>query len=143
MQLVLAVATVIGCAVVWAAGSLSANGAAAGRGRAGIVVALAAALLLGAGYGYLQWISTTQAPGFAGDPVQYGFADTPDIPGAWQFLDISQRWTATSRWQCRARGRLLLLGSRWKSSATPSIRFAPQSMRGLTSSLERTVGIHM
>ena len=56
--LVLAVATVIGCAVVWAVGSLAANGAAAGRGRAGIVVALAAALLLGAGYGYLQWIST-------------------------------------------------------------------------------------
>lgn len=92
--LVLAVATVIGCAVVWAAGSLTANGAAAGRGRAGIVVALAAALLLGAGYGYLQWISTTQAPAFAGDPVQYGFADTPDIPGAWQFLDLSERWTA-------------------------------------------------
>jgi len=92
--LVLAVATVIGCAVVWAAGSLSANGAAAARGRAGIVVALAAALLLGAGYGYVQWISTTQAPAFAGDPVQYGFADTPDIPGAWQFLDLSQRWTA-------------------------------------------------
>ena len=45
-------------------------------------VALAAALLLGAGYGYLQWISTTQAPAFAGDPVEYGFADTPDIPAA-------------------------------------------------------------
>ena len=66
--LVLAVATVIGCAVVWAVGSLTANGAAAGRGRTGIVVALAAALLLGAGFSYLQWISTTQAAAFAGDP---------------------------------------------------------------------------
>ena len=58
------------------------------------MVALAAALLLGAGFGYLQWISTTQAPAFAGDPAQYGIDDTPDIPGAWQFLDLSERWTA-------------------------------------------------
>ena len=34
------------------------------RGRTGILVALAAALLLGAGYGYLQWVSTAQAPAF-------------------------------------------------------------------------------
>ena len=91
--LIVAVAMVIGCAALWATGSLTANGEAATRGRAGIIVALAAALLLGAGYGYLQWLSTTQAPSFAGDPVQYGIADTPDIPGVWQFLDLSDRWT--------------------------------------------------
>ena len=92
---VLAVAAVIGCAVVWAAGSLAGNGAAATRGRTGILVALVAALLLGGGYGYLGWISTTQAPAFAGDPAQYGIADTPDIPGVWQFVDLSERWTSS------------------------------------------------
>ena len=93
-------------------GRSTANGAAAGRGRAGIVVALAAALLLGAGYGYLRWISTTQAPAFAGDPVKYGFADTPDIPGAWQFLDLSERWTANIN-AVRAKDGLPALSNRW------------------------------
>ena len=92
--LALAVAAVIGCAVLWAVGSLSANGHAASRGRAGIAVALAAALLLGAGVTLLHWTSSSQAPAFAGDPTDYAIADTPDIPGAWQFLDLSERWTA-------------------------------------------------
>ena len=92
--LVLAVAAVIGCAVLWAVGSLTANGHAAGRGRAGIAVALAAALLLGAGVTVLRWMSTTPAAAFAADPASYAIADTPDVPGAWQFRDLSERWTA-------------------------------------------------
>ena len=92
--LVLATAMVIGCAVLWAVGSLAANGQAASRGRTGIMVSLAAALLLGAGFTYLQWTSNTQAAAFAGDPAQYGFNDAPQTPGAWEVIDESERWTA-------------------------------------------------
>jgi hypothetical protein len=91
--LVLATAMVIGCAVLWAFGSLAGNGQAAGRGRAGIGLSLAAALLLGAGFTYLHWTSSTQAVAFAGDPAQYGINDTPQIPGAWEVIDLSERWT--------------------------------------------------
>jgi hypothetical protein len=91
--LVLATAMVIGCAVLWAFGSLGGNGQAAGRGRSGIGLSLAAALLLGAGFTYLQWTSSTQAVAFAGDPAQYGINGTPQIPGAWEVIDLSERWT--------------------------------------------------
>jgi len=91
--LVLATAMVIGCAALWAVGSLAGNGQAASRGRAGIGLSLAAALLLGAGFAYLQWTSSTQAVAFAGDPAQYGINDTPQIPGAWEVIDLSERWT--------------------------------------------------
>jgi len=92
--LVLAVAMVVGCAGLWAVGSLAGNGQAASRGRTGILVSLAAALLLGAGFTFVQWMSTTQAVAFAGDPAQYGINDTPDVPGAWEVIDESERWTA-------------------------------------------------
>ncbi len=91
--LVLAVATVIGCAVLWAGGSLAANGQAASRGRTGIAISLAAALLLGAGFTYLQWTATTPAIAFAGDPAQYTVDDTTKTPGTWEFVDLSTRWT--------------------------------------------------
>ncbi len=91
--LVLAVAMVIGCTVLWAAGSMSANGSLVARARTGIAVALAAALLLGAGVTYLRWTSITQAVAFAGDPKQYSIDDTPLLPGAWEYLDLSDRWT--------------------------------------------------
>ncbi len=92
--LVLAVAMIVGCAALWAVGSLTGNGQAAGRSRAGIVVSLAAALLLGAGFTYLNWTSSTQAVAFAGDPAQYGINDTPQAAGQWEVLDLSERWTA-------------------------------------------------
>ncbi len=92
--LVLTVAIVVGCAVLWALGSMSANGSLVSRARTGIAVGLAAALLLGAGLTYLQWTSTTQAVAFAGDPKDYSIDDAPQLPGAWEFLDLSERWTA-------------------------------------------------
>lgn len=92
--LVLAVGMMIGCAVLWAAGSLAGNGQAAGRGRAGIAISLAAAFLLGAGFTFLNWTSSTQAVAFAGDPAQYGLDDAPQPAGQWEVIDLSERWTA-------------------------------------------------
>jgi len=92
--LVLAVALVVGCAVLWAVGSLSANGSIVSRARNGIAVGLVAALILGAGLTYLRWTSTTQAVAFAGNPDDYSINDTPQLPGAWEYLDLSERWTA-------------------------------------------------
>jgi hypothetical protein len=91
--LVLAVAMVVGCAVLWAVGSMSANGSIVTRARSGIAVGLAAALLLGAGVTYVRWTSTTQAVAFAGDPKDYGINDAPQLPGAWEYIDVSERWT--------------------------------------------------
>ena len=65
--LVLAVAAVVVCAATWAVGSLAANGSVVSRARTGVAVSLAAALLLGGGFTYVQWTST-QAREFAGDP---------------------------------------------------------------------------
>jgi len=90
--LVLAVAAVVACAATWAVGSLAANGSVAARARTGVVVSLAAALLLGGGFTYLQW-THTQAQGFAGDPNDYAVQDAPQVPGVWEFLDLSERWT--------------------------------------------------
>lgn len=92
--LALAVALVVGCAVLWAIGSMSANGSVVTRARTGIAVGLAAALLLGAGLTYLRWTSTTQAVAFTGDPKDYSIDDAPQLPGAWEFVDLSDRWTA-------------------------------------------------
>ena len=90
--LVLAVAAVVACAAAWAVGSLSANGTIVTRARTGVAVALAAALLLGGGVTYVHW-TDTQGQAFAGDPQQYGIQDAPQTLGAWEFLDLSQRWT--------------------------------------------------
>ena len=92
--LVLAVAMVVSCAVLWAIGSMSANGSVVSRARTGIAVGLAAALLLGAGLTYLRWTSNSQAVAFAGDPKDYSIDDAPQLPGAWEFVDLSDRWTA-------------------------------------------------
>src|SRR6476469_5313490 len=81
--LVLAVAAVVACAAIWAVGSLAANGAVVSRARTGVAVSLAAALLLGGGFTYLQW-TNTQARGFAGDPHEYAISDAPQRPGAWE-----------------------------------------------------------
>ena len=118
--LVLATAMVIGCAVLWAVGSLAGNGQAASRGRAGIGLSLAAALLLGAGFAYLQWTSSTQAVAFAGDPAQYGINDTPQIPGAWEVIDLSERWTGNIN-AFRAQQR--------SPTATPPTAHSPQERR--------------
>ncbi len=91
--LVLAVAAVVACAAAWAVGSLAANGAVVTRARTGVAVSLAAALLLGGGFTYVQW-TNGQAPAFAGDPTAYGIQDAPQTPEAWEFLDLSGRWTA-------------------------------------------------
>jgi hypothetical protein len=90
--LVLAVAAVVACAAAWAVGSLAANGTVVARARTGVAVALAAALLLGGGFTYVHW-TNTQAQAFAGDPKEYGIQDAPDVPGLWEFLDLSDRWT--------------------------------------------------
>jgi hypothetical protein len=90
--LVLAVGAVVGCAAAWAVGSLAANGAVVTRARTGVAVALAAALLLGGGFTYVEW-TNGQAAAFAGDPQQYGIQDAPQTPEAWEFLDLSDRWT--------------------------------------------------
>ena len=91
--LVLAVGAVVGSAAAWAIGSLAANGAVVARARTGVAVSLAAALLLGGGFTYVQW-TNGQASAFAGDPKAYGIQDAPHTPEAWEFLDLSERWTA-------------------------------------------------
>ncbi|WP_420119909.1 DUF6112 family protein [Nakamurella sp.] len=90
--LVLAVAAVVACAATWAVGSLAANGTVVSRARTGVAVSLAAALLLGGGFTYVQWTSG-QAREFAGDPKDYAISDAPEVPGVWEFLDLSERWT--------------------------------------------------
>lgn len=92
--LVLAVAMVVGCAALWAIGSLSANGSIVARARTGIAIGFVAALLLGGGFTYLRWTSNTQVVAFAGDPKEYGIDDAPQLPGAWEVIDLSERWTA-------------------------------------------------
>ena len=90
--LVLAVAAVVVGAATWAVGSLAANSTVVARARAGVAVSLAAALLLGGGVTYVHW-TDTQAAAFAGDPKDYGVQDAPQIPGVWEVLDLSERWT--------------------------------------------------
>ena len=93
--LVLAVATVIGCAVVWAVGSLAGERCGRrpgpGRDRGGARRRLAAGCRIRLSAVDLDHPGTSRSPA---TPSQYGIADTPDIPGAWQFLDLSERWTA-------------------------------------------------
>lgn len=62
------------------------------RARTGVAVSLAAALLLGGGFTYVQWTSS-QARSFAGDPKDYAISDAQEVPGVWEFLDLSERWT--------------------------------------------------
>jgi len=92
--LVLATLMVIGCAAIWAVGSLSSNPTAASRGKSGVAISLIAAFIVGAGFTYVQWTSGTQAVAFEGDPAQYGFDDKPLLPGVWEVVDLSERWTA-------------------------------------------------
>jgi hypothetical protein len=69
--LVIAVAMVIICAAAWAVGSVASHPQVAARAKTGILVALAGAVLLGAGTGYLAWLNTGQAEAFTADSASY------------------------------------------------------------------------
>ncbi|MBN9607888.1 MAG: hypothetical protein BGO26_06665 [Actinobacteria bacterium 69-20] len=89
--LAIAVAMVIICAAAWAIGSASAHPQAAAKAKVGILVALAGALLLGAGTGYLAWLNTGQAEAFTADPTSYQAetaAPQPDI----EIVDKTGDW---------------------------------------------------
>jgi hypothetical protein len=79
--LAVAVAMVVICAAGWAVGSLASHPQVAARAKAGIVVALAGALLLGASAGYLAWLNTGQAPAFTADPASYKAETAAPQPG--------------------------------------------------------------
>lgn len=69
--LVIAAAMVIICAALWAIGSAASHPQAAAKAKTGILIALAGALLLGAGTGYLAWLNAGQAEAFTADPASY------------------------------------------------------------------------
>lgn len=76
-----AAAMVIICAAAWAIGSASSHPQAAAKAKTGILVALAGALLLGAGTGYLAWLNTGQAVAFTADPASYNAETAAPQPG--------------------------------------------------------------
>ncbi|MBN9610891.1 MAG: hypothetical protein BGO26_01070 [Actinobacteria bacterium 69-20] len=79
--LAVAVAMVVICAAGWAVGSLSSHPQVAARAKAGIVVAMAGALLLGASAGYLAWLGNGQAQAFTADPASYKAETAAPQPG--------------------------------------------------------------
>jgi len=89
--LAVAAAMVIICAAAWAIGSASSNPQAAAKAKAGILVALTAALLLGAGTGYLAWLNTGQAVAFTADPASYKAETAAPQPGI-EIVDKTSDW---------------------------------------------------
>lgn len=79
--LVVAVVVVIICAAAWAIGSASLHPQTAAKAKTGILVALAGALLLGAGTGYLAWLNTGQAAAFTAEPASYQAETAAPQPG--------------------------------------------------------------
>jgi hypothetical protein len=91
--LAIAVAMIVICATVWALASTHSHPQAAAKARGGILVALAGALLLGAGTGYLTWLSGGQAQAFTADPASYK-ADTAAAQPGIEILDKTGDWMA-------------------------------------------------
>ena len=91
--LVVAAAMVIICAVGWAIGSASSHPQAAAKAKTGILVALAGALLLGAGRGYLAWLAGGQAEAFTADPASYKAETVAPRPGV-EVIDKTSDWLA-------------------------------------------------
>jgi hypothetical protein len=89
--LAIAVAMVIVCAAAWAIGSVSSHPQAAAKAKTGIVVALAGALLLGAGTGYLTWLNAGQAEAFTADPPSYQAETQAPQPGI-EVVDKTGDW---------------------------------------------------
>jgi len=91
--LVLAVAAFIAYGATWAVGSLSANPQSAGRGRTGMIICLAAALLLGGGLRLAEWTYDSEARNFQADPAGYTVDDSPQGVDAFTVLDKTDTWT--------------------------------------------------
>lgn len=89
--LAVAVAMVIVCAAEWAIGSFSSHPQAAAKAKAGILVALSGALLLGAGQGYLVWLGGGQAVAFTADPASYQAETAAPQPGI-EIVDKTGDW---------------------------------------------------
>lgn len=87
----IAAAMVIVCAAAWAIGSFSSHPQAATKAKTGIVVALAGALLLGAGQGYLAWLNSGQADAFTADPASYQAETASPQPGI-EIVDKTGDW---------------------------------------------------
>lgn len=79
--LAVAVAMVALCAAGWAIGSVSSHPQTAAKAKTGIPVALAGALLLGAGTGYLAWLNIGQAEAFTAEPASYQAETAAAQPG--------------------------------------------------------------
>ncbi len=89
--LVIAAAMVITCGAAWAIGSASSHPQAATKAKTGILVALAGALLLGAGTGYLSWLQAGQAAAFTADPASYKAETVAPQPGI-EIIDKTADW---------------------------------------------------
>ena len=90
---VLAVAAFIAYGATWAVGSLSANAQAASRGKTGMIICLAAALLLGGGLRVVEWTYNSEAHNFQADPAGYTVDDSPTGIEAFTVLDKTDTWT--------------------------------------------------
>ncbi len=91
--LVLAVAAFIAYGATWAVGSLSANPQNAGRGKIGMIICLAAALVLGGGLRLVEWTYDSEARNFQADPAGYTVDDSPQGVDAFTVLDKTDIWT--------------------------------------------------
>ena len=91
--LVLAVGAFIGYGIAWAVGSLAANANAAGKGKSGMIICLAAALLLGCGLRLISWSYDTEARNFQADPASYVVDDSPKGAAAFTVLDRTDAWS--------------------------------------------------
>lgn len=99
---VLAVAAFIAYGATWAVGSLSANPQNAGRGKTGMIICLAAALLLGGGLRLVEWTYDTEAHNFQADSTGYTVDDSPQGPDISGVSNGESRlWTILFRWTIR------------------------------------------
>ncbi len=86
-----AVGMVVICSATWALASTHSQPHVAARAKSGILVALAGALLLGAGHTYLAWLSTGQAEAFTADPASYKAETAAPTPGV-EIIDKTTDW---------------------------------------------------
>lgn len=91
-SVVLAVAAFIAYCATWAVGSLSANPQSAGRGKTGMIICLAAALLLGGGLRLVEWTYDSEARKFEADSAGYTVDDSPKGIEAFTVLDKTAPW---------------------------------------------------
>lgn len=99
--LVLAVAAVIVFVVLWALGSARSTPSTAAAGKWGVIVAVTASILLGAGTIYLH-AANGWADHFAVDPHSYAVTETPPKPPKLQVIDRTVEWnSAVSRMRAK------------------------------------------